>query len=116
MVSRLDAMVEAMEHPAFELTTEEAAAVLLAVAEARRDGYQPDRLCTGLLAVLARQLRDSDADADSDVCVDDGHEDEFDREDDGEQYGRLDPFSRTPDPCRDFPVKKMPAERKARVA
>ncbi len=64
----LASVAQAMADPSYELDTAEAAAMLLAFAQARRQGYQADPFTVALVEVLARQLRDTD----------DGHEDSVD--------------------------------------
>jgi hypothetical protein len=73
MSSELLAACVALEDPHFELTAEEAAAILAAIDKARRQGQRIGRLTLALCAVLRRQLAETDdgtedaTDSDSDV-------------------------------------------------
>ncbi len=69
----------AMRNPAFELDSEEAALLLLAVNQAALGGYNFTPLETAFIDVIRRQLcgdcddfedtRDDDEDSDDDVCI-----------------------------------------------
>ena len=63
---RWESILQAIQHPAFELTAEEFAAIYTTFRQLRLQGVRFDPMLTALIAVLARQVADGSEDADRD--------------------------------------------------